>query len=285
MNLSFKSIRKGVKGLAVSETQYLRKWHSFCDSWARQQQNPLVVSGYGDGDTWSSSKANCLLDDIKTKLEMGDDESLLDAGCGSGFILKELHSHFSKVVALDFSTEMLSHVKRSKIKNSELINGELAKLPFKDDCFNRVLCYFVFTNLPSLTYAKRVVEELIRVTRPGGLILIGQVPNSHTKERWLSKTIGQRSKMMQSLDSIIKRLRTKLARLPDSACELQEIYKFYEPSFFEELLDSFKNVKYEILDSFNPLYDRFEGEKATANYRIDVKITISSGDRRESRTK
>lgn len=278
MNLPL-NVTKSIKGLAINEARYLRNWRNFCDNWAREQHNPLIVSGYGNSNAWSNNKVDRMLNDIRTKLETDGNGSLLDAGCGSGFILKGLCGHFTKTVALDFSTGMLLHAKHNKTENSNLINGELAKLPFKADCFNRVLCYFVFINLPSLAYAKRSVEELIRVTKPGGLILIGQIPNSRAKERWLAKATNQQSKAMQPLKGIIEKLPAKLARLLDDAYNLQRTYKFYEPSFFEQLLGSFEGIKYEILDSFNPLYETFREERATADYRMDVKITTLNGDR------
>lgn len=61
------------------------------------------------------------------------------------------------------------------LHNIELIAGEAARLPVADDAFDRVLCYSVFQCLPTPKYAERSLRELIRVCRPGGVILVGDV--------------------------------------------------------------------------------------------------------------
>ena len=263
-------IKKDVRNLFFNEKQYLRNWCNFSDKWAKKYKNPQIISGYGN--TWSNNKINYLINDIRTKLEIESGEYLLDVGCGSGFILKEIHGDFKNVVGLDLSTEMLLHTKQNKIKNLELVNGELANLPFKDNYFDRVLCYFVFINLPSLTYAEKAVEELIRITKENGIILIGQVPNLYMKEQWFFKTTSRQHGHMQQLRSIIKKILDSSIELLHGNNELQQTFKFYNSSFFVNFLNS-KNIKYEILDSFNPLYEKFEEEKVTANYRMDIKIT------------
>jgi ubiquinone/menaquinone biosynthesis C-methylase UbiE len=53
--------------------------------------------------------------------------------------------------------------------------GEAAALPLPDAAFDRVLCCSVFPNFGTSRYAIRAVQELNRVCRAGGTILIGDV--------------------------------------------------------------------------------------------------------------
>ena len=49
----------------------------------------------------------------------------------------------------------------------------------KNNYFDRVLCYSIFHYFPSYNYALEVILEMIRVTKPGGLILLGDILDAH----------------------------------------------------------------------------------------------------------
>ena len=68
-----------------------------------------------------------------------------------------------------------------KFKKSKLVQCEAACLPFKENYFDRVLCYNVFQYFPGRKYAGEVIKELFRVTKKGGIIMIGDVPSKPQK--------------------------------------------------------------------------------------------------------
>jgi ubiquinone/menaquinone biosynthesis C-methylase UbiE len=76
------------------------------------------------------------------------------------------------VIGLDYSRKMLAMAapKVAPIGHRvELIHQDAQRLPFEDDTFDAVTCLEALEFMPD---PDRVLGEIIRVTRPGGLILI-----------------------------------------------------------------------------------------------------------------
>jgi predicted TPR repeat methyltransferase len=93
---------------------------------------------------------------------------ILDAGCGTGLVGEELAKKgYSKMDALDYSKEMLEESERKKIYHRH-IQADLSKpLDLEADCYDAVVCTGTFTYGHVKASA---FDELIRVTRPGGII-------------------------------------------------------------------------------------------------------------------
>lgn len=99
-------------------------------------------------------------------------EKALDFGCGSGNISGHLLELGLSVTAVDVAQAFLRLVERKfQGKNALttlLINGEnLANI--KSDTFDLSVSYSVLHHIPNYL---RIVEELVRVTKPGGIIMI-----------------------------------------------------------------------------------------------------------------
>jgi ubiquinone/menaquinone biosynthesis C-methylase UbiE len=109
---------------------------------------------------------------------IGQGKKVLDAGCGAGRFSIEIAKNDSSVTLLDISKEQL-RIAKSKLEESNLlskvdgiINGDLRDLSmFEDNTFNAVVCYGAPLNY-LLENREKAVEELIRVTKPGGTVLI-----------------------------------------------------------------------------------------------------------------
>jgi len=112
-------------------------------------------------------------------LEVGikDADLILDVGCGSGMVTRDIaHLTKGKVIAIDDSDDMLK-VAKDVLKpymNAELRVGNAEKIPFKDNTFDIVTCNLL------LMWAKnpqKVVNEMNRVTKPGGTVLATLEPD------------------------------------------------------------------------------------------------------------
>jgi ubiquinone/menaquinone biosynthesis C-methylase UbiE len=96
-------------------------------------------------------------------------QALLDAGCGSGQLLRLAAAAGATVSGLDASAALLG-VARGQLPDADLRTGDIGELPYDDSGFD------VVTAFNAIQYAadpKTAVAELARVTRPGGRVLIG----------------------------------------------------------------------------------------------------------------
>jgi SAM-dependent methyltransferase len=98
-------------------------------------------------------------------------KDVLDAGCGVGYGTRLLAEHNpARLVGVDLSAEALSH---GPADSAELVEGDVRELPFPPDSFDLVVCFEVIEHVDG---HERVLDEMRRVLRPGGTLLISS-PN------------------------------------------------------------------------------------------------------------
>lgn len=112
-----------------------------------------------------------LSDCYHLSLDSTDSPSALDFGCGSGNLTDHLLSIGYRVTSADISSKFLSNIQRKhpgKRLVTHLLNGKDLS-SFDDGTFDLVATYSVLHHIPDYLTA---VKEMIRVTKPGGLLLI-----------------------------------------------------------------------------------------------------------------
>ncbi|MBC7693208.1 MAG: ubiquinone/menaquinone biosynthesis methyltransferase [Methylotenera sp.] len=96
---------------------------------------------------------------------------ILDAATGTGDLAIRLAKVGAQVTGVDFSGNMLIRA-RSRAPASlgvQFVQADVLKLPFKDHHFDSTVVSFGVRNFED---PKRGIEELWRVTRPGGRLVI-----------------------------------------------------------------------------------------------------------------
>ena len=107
---------------------------------------------------------------INELLEPEPEETILDAGCGTGIFTLDILAKGAQVIGLDISCQMLKYaVKKTTGHPFFKIQGDMLHLPFKDNSFAKSVS---ITALEFILDAKSAVDELFRVTRPGGYVLV-----------------------------------------------------------------------------------------------------------------
>jgi SAM-dependent methyltransferase len=113
--------------------------------------------------TWSSSTRQFiqpLLEAAKVLAKM----SILDVGCGPGYVSAGAAERDAIPVGLDFSKEMIAIAKRM-FPSIEFREGDAQNLPFAEATFDRVVANF---SLLHLAEPERAMAEAARVLKPGG---------------------------------------------------------------------------------------------------------------------
>ncbi len=93
----------------------------------------------------------------------------LDVGCGTGTLMEAL-SEFGRVVGVDGSAGMLQVLRRGR--RGEATEALTWMLPFADSSFDVVFCIAVLHHIADAVQVRRTIREMVRVTRPGGKLVI-----------------------------------------------------------------------------------------------------------------
>jgi SAM-dependent methyltransferase len=125
---------------------------------------------------------------------LADALRVLDAGCGDGINLDWLQ-RFSLRRALPMTLVGVDYNPLRAARAGQVAPGarlhlaSLYQLPFAAGAFDLVLCNHVLEHVPNLSTA---VSELVRVVRPGGLVIVG-VPNEGCLMARVRNRVIQRS--------------------------------------------------------------------------------------------
>jgi len=95
-------------------------------------------------------------------------QSLLDIGCGPGFLTRHFASKGYKVTAVDLSEKAVMLTRKSLELyglHAEVLNGDAENLAFEDGSFDYVISSGVLHHTPD---TRRAVLEAYRVLKPGG---------------------------------------------------------------------------------------------------------------------
>ena len=109
------------------------------------------------------------------RLGLREGQHVLDAGCGAGEVCVELAGRVGRsgrVVGIDPSTAMITAARAAAATAGapvELRVASIYELPYADASFDAVRAERVFQHLDD---PARALAELIRVTRPGGRVMV-----------------------------------------------------------------------------------------------------------------
>ena len=96
-------------------------------------------------------------------LQLKPHSNVLDAGCGNGKNM--LLRQDCNIIGFDFCQKSIQICKN---KNLEVLTANTKYLPFRDNCFDATFSVAVLHHI--VEKREDVIRELIRVTKPNGLI-------------------------------------------------------------------------------------------------------------------
>ena len=105
-------------------------------------------------------------------LARAGERQILDVACGPGLYTRRLAANLTGTghcVGIDFSEAMLQRGVKTPHPNTSFIRGDGHRIPFADSSFDTVTCFAALYLIPD---PLPVIDELVRVTKPGGEIAI-----------------------------------------------------------------------------------------------------------------
>lgn len=171
----------------------------------------------------------------------------LDYGCGSGSSTLFLNEIGLDVEGVDISHDMLQEARQLNIKTPfNLI--ESAKLPHADNTFDLVFSSFVLFEISNKLELIRVINEIYRVLKTGGLFIGITGSEELYNHKWLSLNVDfEQNKNLKSGD--IAKVLLKDAGLL--------VYDYYWTN--KDYLEMIHTSKFSLLETLFPLGEDTDG--------------------------
>ena len=134
------------------QTEYWKEGGMYREN-RRNPENKIIKHVY-------QPKVKCILDTFDKQIT-----SVLDVGCGNGFLQYWLEKEIPFVTGLDLSLNMLR-----KNPNKIRICGNAFKLPFRDDSFDLVIDSYMLHHVVE-SERQVILNEMARVAKKGVILL------------------------------------------------------------------------------------------------------------------
>ena len=173
----------------------------------------------------------------------------MDVGCGRGLMLIGAAHRLTtgKAVGVDIwqSRDLSGNSPDSTIENAriegvaervEVRDADARRLPYADATFDVVLSKWALHNIPSSAGRQDSIREIVRVLKPGGRAVIGDIKHTGDYARWFSEAgMTEVRRVPSGLSSYLVTAftwggvrpfmvtaRKADARVPDTSLELRE---------------------------------------------------------------
>lgn len=113
--------------------------------------------------TWASSTRQFIAP-LLDAAEVGPNMSILDVGCGPGYVSAAAAERGASPTGVDFSSAMVA-IARQKFPQIEFCEADGQHLPFDDETFDRVVANFALLHMAE---PERAFAEACRVLKPAG---------------------------------------------------------------------------------------------------------------------
>ena len=152
--------QKVAKGFLANEERALNFYRVF--SFAYDTLNPSLYT-------------HAMRKEIVNQVLNRTDLRVLDVGCGTGYTTTGVltRKDVSEVVALDMNSVQLKRAARNlaaEKARTSISKGDADNLPFVNGCFDMAVSVGAVEYFPK---PEKVLVELARVTKPGGVVVVG----------------------------------------------------------------------------------------------------------------
>jgi ubiquinone/menaquinone biosynthesis C-methylase UbiE len=168
-----------------------------------EQKKAAVKSFYENTQTYLGQDYN-----IRIRTEVVKDflanysefSNVLDMPCGNGMISLQNAEKFKHLTLVDFSENMIKETRQNaeklSITNIKTLCSDIFNTQFQDHSFDLVISLGIFAHIDN---PQQLVAELLRITKPGGLLIIQNTASDHFYGQfihlyqWLKRKTGKTS--------------------------------------------------------------------------------------------
>ncbi len=94
------------------------------------------------------------------------DGRMLENGCGVGMYMQHLEAHVGSIIGLEFDPP---RALEAHLHSTHVVNGASEELPFATSSFDAILSHEVLEHVAD---DRKSVQEMLRVLKPGGVIVL-----------------------------------------------------------------------------------------------------------------
>lgn len=132
-----------------------------------------------------------IVKDVWSKLQIQPSDHLLEVGPGPGQICIPLSFLVERCAVVDHENVLQRLSQRLSSGQIEMLPGNFLEVEISET-YDKILIYSVLHCLPNHGEVLNFVRKAARLLRPGGVMLLGDLPNGSKKTRFLATDFGRR---------------------------------------------------------------------------------------------
>jgi len=140
----------------------------------------LLADGY---DLLSADEYDRMISQVTRPIGLSGNENILECGCGAGAFLASLLKVYPalKISGVDYSPTLLERAR--ECLKGEFFVADMTDLGFlAPDAFDHTISFGTVLYLSSEEAVRRAIGEMLRITKPGGTVYIGEVPDAAKRD-------------------------------------------------------------------------------------------------------
>jgi len=156
-------------------------WKDFWNKKAQSENPNLQVGRIKANNEIGDQHLELITASIIDLLRIKASDELLDVCCGNGLLTEMLAPYCKSIVGIDFSDSLIHNAYHNKKANNTSYFLADARNFSLERKFDKIYLYFSFQYFESNKIGENVIRQMLEHLKPGGKILIGDIPN---EEKW-----------------------------------------------------------------------------------------------------
>ncbi|MEM7654804.1 MAG: methyltransferase domain-containing protein [Bacteroidota bacterium] len=153
-------------------------WQRFWDQYAQQEDEQVQVGRVSPHTQVGEANLQEIVQYILRHLDLQPSHRLLDVCCGNGLLTQPLAAHCRQTLGVDVSEGQIQRAQAlADPPRLSFVQGNATDLQsVVEPAFDRINLYFSFQYLDRFELGKVAIQEMLVLLKPGGKLLIGDVP-------------------------------------------------------------------------------------------------------------